>query len=102
MGDYEGDYADPFSVYMTSDKSVVIYEVGRKRYIVYPNNPTHRDPADITTSHCYRLTDDWNPNQYQGYAFFRIDSDTQMSFAYSPSGSCPTTFPANQAKTYYR
>lgn len=102
MGSYDGPYADPFSVYLRSDNNITIYELNKKAYTVYSNNPSHKDPAAITDSHCYLLTDDWNPNEYKGYAYFKVDSDTQMSVAFSPTGSCPAAFPNIQTKTYYR
>lgn len=102
MGEYDGPFADPFSVYMTADKNITIYELDKNVFILYPTNPTYKDPAEITDSHCYTLTDNWNPNESKGYAYFRIDSDTQMSLLYSPSGSCPATFTETGAKTYYR
>ncbi len=102
MGSYDGPFADPFSVYKRSDQSISIYEVNKEAYTISPNNATYKDPAEITSSHCYQLTDNWNPSVYKGYAYFRIDSDTQMSMTYSPSGFCPETFPNRQAKTYYR
>lgn len=102
FGSYDEDYADPFSVYMRADKSVIIYEMNKKTFVIYPNNPTYKNPEEITDSHCYLLTDNWNPNEYKGYAYFKIDSDTQLSVFYSPSGTCPASFSQIQAKTYYR
>lgn len=104
FGSYDGDYADPFSIYMRADKSIMIYEMARKYFTVYPTNPTYKNPEEITSSHCYLLTDNWNPNAFksQGYAYFRVDSDTQMSVFYSSSGSCPKEFPERAAKVYYR
>jgi hypothetical protein len=101
-GEYEGVYANPFSIYTTSDKNITIYEINKRVFTIYPSNPTYKDPKEITNSHCYQLTDNWHTSTYKGYAFFRIDSDMQMSMVYSPSGSCPATFPESQAKTYYR
>lgn len=102
FGSYEGDYADPFSIYIKADKSIMIYEMAKKTFTIYPNTPTYKNPEEITDSHCYQLTDNWNQNEYKGYAFFKIESDTQMSVFYSPSGSCPATLPTSNTKTYYR
>lgn len=102
FGSYEGDYADPFSIYKRADKSIMIYEMGKKTFTIHPNNPTYKNPEEITDYHCYQLTDNWNPNEYKGYAFFKIESDTQMSVFYNTSGSCPKAFPTNNTKTYYR
>lgn len=102
FGSYNGDYADPFSVYIRADKSIMIYEMAKKTFTIYPSNPTYKNPEEITSSHCYQLTDNWNPDIPKGYAFFKVDSDTQMFMVYSSSGSCPATFPEGQAKIYYR
>jgi len=102
FGSYDGDFADPFSVYMRADKSVIIYEMVKKTFVIYPTNPTYKNPEDITDSHCFLLTDNWNPSEYQGYAYFKVNSATHISVVYSPSGSCPDIFPSDQAKTYFR
>lgn len=102
FGSYDGDYADPFSVYLRADKSVLIYEMAKNTFTIYPNNPTYKNPEEVTSSHCYQLTDNWNPDTPKGYAYFKVDSDTQMSVSYSPSGSCPASFPEGQAKIYFR
>lgn len=102
MGSYDGPYADPFSIFKRSDQTISIYEINKAAYTIYPHNSTYKDPSEVTTSHCYQLTDNQNPSIFKGYAYFRIDSDTQMSAVYNSAGSCPTAFPQDRAKTYYR
>lgn len=102
LEDYEGQYATPFSIYKTSANEVIIYEIDRKRFILGATNETYKDPATITDSHCYNLTEYGNDRTTKGYAYFRVDSDTEMSVVYSATGSCPAEFPANDAKKYYR
>lgn len=99
---YEGDYADPLSVYMRSDGNVIIYELGRQFYTIPSTAKTHKNPQEITTSHCFNLADDWGGSLKQGYAYFRIDSETEMSAAFSKTGACPDEFPEIGAKKYYR
>lgn len=101
FGSYDREYADPFSVYMRADKSIMIYEMAKKTFTLYPSNPTYKNPEVVTSSHCYQLTESWNPSEYKGYVF-KIDSYTQMSVVFSPSGSCPTELPNEQSVTYYR
>lgn len=99
---YEGDFANPLSVYKRSDNNVVIHEIGRKRVIISPGMPTYKNPEEVTSSHCYNLTDDWSGSMRDGYIYFRIDSDTEMSVAYNRAGSCPTMFPTVNIQKYYR
>jgi hypothetical protein len=98
---YVGAYANPFSIYKRSGDDVILYEIGGERRIIQPSNDTYKDPAKITTLHCYQLTEPWS-NKESGFAYFKIDSDTQMSVAYEKAGSCPASFPKGPAKKYYR
>lgn len=90
----DGVYASPLSVFKNSAGEVTIDQVNNQRLDIPPNNKTNQNPKEITGEHCYQLT--------SGYAYFKVISSTQMQFAYSSSGICPTTFPTAQAKTYYR
>ncbi len=98
---YVGDYANPFSIYKRSGGDIIIYEIGGKRRIIESKNSTYKDPAKITTTHCFQLTEPFSQKE-SGFAYFNIDSDTQMSVAYGKTGSCPASFPENQARKYYR
>lgn len=101
MGEYEGNYPTPFSVYLDSAGQIVIYELNRQRYLLGPENPTYKDPATITTEQCYSLSQ-YPGERRNGYAYFKIISDMEMKVAYSGVGTCPAVFPEATAKTYYR
>jgi hypothetical protein len=98
---YEGSYANPFSIYKRSGGDVIIYEIGGERRIITSKNSTYKDPAKITSSYCYQLTDSWSQKE-SGFAYFNIDSDNQMSVAFEKTGSCPASFPKTGTKKYYR
>ncbi|MDO8508004.1 MAG: hypothetical protein Q7S53_05580 [bacterium] len=102
QADYQGEYATPLSIYKDSAGKIVLYEINKKRSLLDSTNPTYKDPATITTSHCYALTDYGEGEKPKGYAYFKVVSDMEMKLAYSGTGSCPTTFPEATAKTYYR
>lgn len=102
QADYQGEYATPFSIYKDSAGKIVLYEMNRKRYLLDSTNPTYKDPATITTSHCYALTDYGQGERPKGYAYFKVISDKEMRVAYSGVGSCPAVFSEATAKTYYR
>lgn len=89
----DGIYASPLSVFRNSAGETVVHQVDNRRLDIQADEPTNKDPAKITSEHCYR-TDG-------GYAFFKVVSATEMKFAYSDSGSCPSALPAS-SKTYYR
>lgn len=101
MGEYAGDYATPFSIYKDSAGQIVIYEIGRKRYILGSENPTYKDPAVVTTEHCYSLSQ-YPGERRGGYAYFKVISDMEMKVAYSANESCPVSFPDASATSYYR
>lgn len=100
--DYQGAFASPFSVYKLSSNEIVLYEINRQRYILDSRNSTHKDPAVVTTEHCYALTKFGGSETPIGYAYFKVISNTEMQLAYSQSGNCPNSFPGSGAKTYYR
>lgn len=98
---YDGEYATPFSIYKRSDGNIIIYELGKRSYTIAKGEPSAKSPEEVTTTHCYNLADDWDGRSI-GYAYFRIDSELEMSVTYSSIGSCPAEFPDGQAKKYYR
>jgi len=98
---YDGSYASPFSIFLSSANEVILYEINRKRSILGRTNPTFKDPAQVTDSHCYSLQD-YSDSPRKGYAYFKIVSETEMKMAFSADGSCPSAFPESQSKTYYR
>lgn len=100
--EYRGQYATPFSIYKTSADEIIIYEINKQRYIIGSNNKTYKDPATVTDSHCYNLTEYGDDRSAMGYAYFNIISGAEMQMNYSATGSCPTSFPEVGAITYYR
>ncbi|MBI5037899.1 MAG: hypothetical protein HZC01_04320 [Candidatus Kerfeldbacteria bacterium] len=97
----DGDYATPFAAYTASDGMVILHEIDGHRFDIFPNNPTYRKPSDITDAHCYQLVNSAQ-NSSAGYAYFRVVDSMTMQLAYKSSGSCPASFPATGAVTYYR
>lgn len=97
--DYDGAYANPFSIYMTSDKTIVLADINKIQPRLASKNSTYKDPALVTDSHCYNLTD--SSNRAIGFAYFKIVSATEMQMSYG-NNTCPAEFPATGAKTYYR
>ena len=93
-GQLDGMYASPLSVIKNSAGEITIDQVNNMRLDISSSNPTNKDPAEITGEHCYQLTN--------GYAYFKVVSSQEMQFAYSSSGSCPSSFPTTGAKRYYR
>jgi hypothetical protein len=101
QAEYQGAYATPFSIYKTASDEIIVYEIDRKRFILDKTNPSYKDPAAVTGSHCYALTEYGN-TPANGYAYFKILSDMEMKMAYSPTGACPEEFPEKNGTTYYR
>lgn len=99
--DYQGAYATPFSIYKDSSDRIIVYEIDRQRFILEQANPTYKDPAAITGAHCYALTE-YGDRPAQGYAYFKIVSDSEMKMKYDPAGTCPGEFPEEGSATYYR
>ncbi len=99
---YDGQYASPFSIYKTSANELILYEINRKRYIIGEKNQTYKDPALVTDSHCYNLTQYGHEVSTNGYAYFKVLSDTKMQLSYKSTGACPATFPENSTMIYYR
>lgn len=100
--EYKGEYATPFSIYKASSGEIVLYEINRRRYILNNKNKTYKDPAEVTGSHCYNLTEWPDDKITKGYAYFKVISNMEMMMSYNFSGTCPTSFPAHNAITYYR
>ena len=102
QADYRGAYATPFSIYKASSNEIIIYEINKKRFIISDKNSTYKDPASITGSHCYNLTEYGDSKNTLGYVYFKVISDTEMKMSYSASGNCPASFPDTNSQTYYR
>lgn len=96
----EGDYGDPLPIVLGVDSTVYIGHTGPTNDIrIANNNPTWRNPASITTSHCYQII---NGSTSSGWLWLRMNSETQMDVSYSNDGLCPTAFPATGFVAYYR
>ena len=64
------------------------------------NNPTWKPLKSITTEWCYQAYT-FTPSP-DGWLWLKMVTPTKMNVAYSPTGSCPSSFPATGFKTYYR
>jgi hypothetical protein len=96
----QGMFTSPLFIYNNSAGGTSLGYVNKKRYKITSDNPTNKDPATITDEHCYNLLSAWDGSS-EGYAYFKIISDTEMRLATGTSGSCPSTFP-DEYVTYYR
>lgn len=100
--------ANPLSLFKSEAGNVFVANLEGKidnagflTFRIEPTNPTHRDPATITASHCYeRRVSPSDPAT--GWAFVKVVSNTELQIAYSTQGACPSTFPTTGARTYYR
>jgi len=90
----------PLFIYSNSAGGTSLGYVNNKRYKIRAENPTNKDPATITDKHCYTLISAWDGSS-EGYAYFKIISNTEMQLATSTNGECPSTFPTEYT-TYYR
>jgi hypothetical protein len=96
----QGMFTSPLFIYNNSAGGTSLGYVNKKRYKITSDNPTNKDPATVTDEHCYNLINPWDGSS-DGYAYFKIISDTEMRLAAGTSGKCPTTFPEEYV-TYYR
>lgn len=94
----DGTYASPLSIIKNSAGEITIDQVMDRRVDLPTNNPTAKDPALIPDEHCYQIMEQGK----SGYVFVRIVKENEMSLAVASQGNCPSQFPLNNAKTYYR
>ncbi|MBL0939149.1 MAG: Ig-like domain-containing protein [Gemmatimonadaceae bacterium] len=95
-----GHYGDPLPIVLGVDSTVYIGHTGPANDVrIYRENSTWKDPATITTSHCYQAM---SGNTASGWLWLRMNSATQMDAAYGDTGACPATFPASGFMPYYR
>ncbi|MCH7492827.1 hypothetical protein IID19_04575 [Patescibacteria group bacterium] len=99
--DKDGVYTTPLALYTVSDDTVIIHEVDGRRLDIAPQNNSYIKPSNIITEHCYTLVTNFD-NTPAGWAYFKLVDDDTMQLAYNDSGSCPSTFPDDNSKTYYR
>jgi hypothetical protein len=96
----QGMFTSPLMIYSNSAGGTSLGYVNKKRYKITGNNPTNKDPATVTDEHCYNLISAWDGSS-EGYAYFKIISDTEMRLATGTDGTCPGSFP-DEYVTYYR
>ncbi|MBI4032216.1 hypothetical protein HY374_00750 [Candidatus Berkelbacteria bacterium] len=101
-GEQDGVYQSPLSIIKNSAGEVTIYQVDGQRLDVVADDPTLKDPAEITGEHCYQAVNIMRPTQKAGYAFIKMISESEMMLAASKTGTCPVEFPSSGTKTYYR
>lgn len=96
----EGHYGDPLPIVLGVDSTVYIGHTGPSNDIrIWRENATWKDPASITTSHCYQIT---NGSTSSGWLWLRMNSVAQMDVSYSDDGTCPASFPSTGFVSYYR
>jgi len=95
-----GNYRWRLDIAMALDQEIKFGTLGNELKRIYSDYETHKDPATVTTSHCYEFL--INPTTPQGYAYFNIVSDSQMQIVYNDTETCPNEFPTSGYVTYYR
>ena len=96
----KGMFTTPLFIYSNSAGGTSLGFVNKKRYKIRAENPTNKDPATVIDEHCYNLISVWDGSS-EGYAYFKIISDTKMQLATGTNGACPNSFPEEYI-TYYR
>lgn len=95
-----GFYGDPLPIILGVDSTVYIGHTGPANDVrIYRDNGTWKDPATITSSHCYQITSGSNAS---GWLWLRMNSATQMDAAYGDTGTCPAAFPLSGFMAYHR
>ena len=98
----EGVYGSVLPIVGDVDR-VIIGTIGNRRStFIYPNEPTYRDPKEVTDAHCYQLHPEYNPSEKDGYIFFQLVDNETLKVYYSETGECLEDFPATGWETYYR
>ncbi|MEM2138516.1 MAG: hypothetical protein QW568_05495, partial [Candidatus Anstonellaceae archaeon] len=97
----EGTYGSALPIAGDYDRTIIGTLGRRATTFIYPNNPTYRDPKDVTGEHCYQIYSYYNPSP-EGYVYFKLMDNETLKVFYSEKGECPESFPAEQGATYYR
>jgi len=97
----DGVFTTPLASYKTMSGAITIDMIDGKTRTILESSNTYKDPATITSEHCYELIDIFDRNP-AGHVFFKLISDTEMKVFYSNSGPCPLVFPNSNTHTYYR
>ncbi len=96
--DKQGLYGSPMPI-VDDGERITIGIIDEPNIWIYHDNPTYKDPAEITDSHCYQAMP---PSPGEGYIYFEVISDMEMKVFRSETGSCPESFPNEGWKSYYR
>ncbi|MGV3707232.1 MAG: Ig-like domain-containing protein [Gemmatimonas sp.] len=96
----DGFYGNPLPIALGVDSTVYIGHIGPSNDIrIARSNSSWKNPSMITQSHCYQIA---NGSTMSGWLWLRMNTATQMDVAYGDAGLCPTSFPADGFKAYYR
>jgi hypothetical protein len=96
-----GYYGDPFPNIIAPDSTIMFGHIGPNNDVrIERVNATWKRPQDITTEWCYQVEP--TPSSPDGWLWLQMVTPTKMNAAYSPTGTCPGTFPDSGYRTYYR
>ncbi|MDP2665984.1 MAG: hypothetical protein Q8P05_00580 [Candidatus Diapherotrites archaeon] len=96
----DGDYGSTLSI-VGDEERITIGNLGpNPTSWVYPTNPTYTLPEKVIDEHCYQI-DGYNPSQNAGWVYIKLISSTEARVSYSPTGTCPDSFPES-SKVYYK
>jgi hypothetical protein len=99
----DGHYGEPLPLIISADSTMQVGHIGPTDDFRIPrSNPTWKPLKDITTEHCYQAISFPPASAPEGWLWLKMVTSTKMDVAYSPTGACPTNFPASGFKTYYR
>lgn len=96
----DGFYGNPMQIVLGIDSTVYVGHTGPSNDIrIDRQNSSWKNPASITTSHCYQRLNGSAPN---GWLYLRMNSAIQMDVSYGDTGTCPGAFPSSDFRSYYR
>ena len=99
----DGYYGEPLPLIIGADSTMLVGHIGPTDDFRIPrSNPTWKPLKDITTEWCYQAISFPPASAPEGWLWLKMETQTKMKVAYSPTGSCPSTFPTTGFKTYYR
>jgi hypothetical protein len=97
----EGFYGNPFPNIIAADSTIMFGHIGPSNDVrIERGNPTWKRIDLITTEWCYQVHP--TPTTPDGWLWLRMERADKMSAAYSPTGTCPASFPTSGFKSYYR
>lgn len=96
----DGEYGSTLSL-VGDEERIAVGNLGRNNIsLTYANNPTYKLPEEVRDEHCYQF-DGFTPGSANGWAYFKLISDTELDVVFSQTGTCPVSFPSG-AKRYYK